>query len=56
MDSVTNRLIPKAGVPASEIYVLGELAADCLYYTNSLAMVSRRVEMVADEIAKLAGT
>lgn len=52
IDPADNRLVPAQGAEPSEVFALGQLAAGCLYYTSSLAMITRRVEMTADRVAE----
>ena len=56
IDPASNRLVSSCGVPVPDIFLLGHLASGSLYYTNSLAMVTRRVDIVADEVHKLRRT
>ncbi|MFB7466935.1 FAD/NAD(P)-binding protein [Streptomyces sp. NPDC056224] len=51
IDTADNRLIPADSSQPAPVFALGQLAAGCLYYTSSLGMITRRVEMVADHVA-----
>ncbi|MEW2498670.1 FAD/NAD(P)-binding protein [Streptomyces nodosus] len=51
IDTTDNRLIPADSSRPAPVFVLGQLAAGCLYYTSSLGMITRRAEMVADYVA-----
>ncbi|OIK07773.1 hypothetical protein BIV23_02000 [Streptomyces monashensis] len=52
VDSADNRLVPADGSASSPVFALGQLAAGSLYYTSSLAMIARRVELVADRVTE----
>lgn len=55
IDPATNRLMSSAGSAAPDIFLLGEMTGGSLYYTSSLAMITRRVEIVATEIEMIRG-
>lgn len=56
MNTATNQLIQPDGARRYLVYALGQLTSGSLYYTSSLPVITRRVEMVADHLADLLQT
>ncbi|MCB5165020.1 FAD/NAD(P)-binding protein [Streptomyces bambusae] len=52
VSTADNRLVTAGPAAPSPVFALGQLSAGSLYYTSSLAMIARRVELVADRIAE----